>query len=183
MSVLFDFEGLMVAEDRVESILCELSSLGMFDLPKLVYIARMAPKSICVFQNLTSVDIKECGSLRNLFSPSIANLLVALESLWVCKCEALEEIIGIEGGTLDVEMDTEGMASRIVFPKLSSLQLFSLCRYGLDNLFDDAGSLLREDKVDHTSDSYEDADAEDDKFLLNGTSGIKIERLRSALAP
>lgn len=126
MSVLFDFEGLMVANDHVKGILGELSSLRMFDLPKLVHIARMVPKRIHVFQNLTSVDIKERGSLRNLFSPSMANSLVALESPWVCKCEALEEIIGIEEGTLDVEMDTEGMASRIMFPKLSSLQLLSL---------------------------------------------------------
>ncbi|CAI9779659.1 unnamed protein product [Fraxinus pennsylvanica] len=60
----------------------------------------------------------------------MANSLVALESLWVCKCEALVEIVGIEEGTLDVEMDTEGMASsRIVFPKLSSLELFSLGRF------------------------------------------------------
>ncbi|KAL2464581.1 putative disease resistance protein [Forsythia ovata] len=134
MSILFDFEGLTVTKDLEESELGRLEFLQLRELPKLVLIMRMVPKGICPFQNLTSLQVSECGKLRYLFSHSTANSLVALQSLDVFKCETIEEIIGREGEECtsgsEIEMVEEGMTSgQIEFPKLSSLKLTSLERF------------------------------------------------------
>ncbi|KAL2464577.1 Importin subunit alpha [Forsythia ovata] len=134
MSILFDFEGLTVTEDLEESVLGRLEFLQLRELPKFVHIMRMVPIGIRPFQNLTSLQVSECGKLRYLFSPSTANSLVALQSLDVFKCEKIEEIIGREGEECtsgsEIEMVEEGMTSgQIEFPKLSSLKLTSLERF------------------------------------------------------
>ncbi|KAL2534958.1 Disease resistance protein RPS2 [Abeliophyllum distichum] len=98
VKVLFDFEGLTV-EDRAEGILGKLNSLNLIDLPKLEYILRKVPKGIQVFRDLRWIRVIVCGSLRYLFSPSVANLIVGLEILTVDNCSALEEIIGREEET------------------------------------------------------------------------------------
>lgn len=131
--ILFDFDGLTVTEGRVESLLGRLNSLKMFNLPKLVHITTKVPKGIYVFKNLTSLDVGKCDSLRYLFSPSMVNSLVALESLEVVDCEAIEEIVGGgrggEEGTSEIEMVEERMANKIVFPNLYSLQFKNLERF------------------------------------------------------
>lgn len=130
VSVLFDFEGISVSESYVESLLGRLRSLKLERLPKLVNITRMVPEGIHVMQNLTSLIVLDCSNLRYLFSPSMANLLVALETLEVYECQEMEEIVGREKeGTSDIDMVKEGMPRRIVFPKLSSLELLSLDRF------------------------------------------------------
>ncbi|CAI9779678.1 unnamed protein product [Fraxinus pennsylvanica] len=127
VSVLFDFEGVTASEGHVESLLGRLITLKIERLPKLVNITRMVPEGIHVMQNLTSLVVVDCSSLRYLFSPSMANLLVALETLEVYECQEMEEIVGREKeGTSDIDMVEEGMTRRIVFPKLSSLELLSL---------------------------------------------------------
>ncbi|KAL2534949.1 NB-ARC domain-containing protein [Abeliophyllum distichum] len=156
MSILFDFEGLTVTEDLEESVLGRLEFLQLRELPKLVHIMRMVPKGIRLFQNLTSLQVSECGKLRYLFSPSTANSLVALQSLDVFKCETIEEIIGREGEECtsgsEIEMVEEGMTSgQIEFPKLSSLKLTSLerfrmfCSQNCDLVFPSLVKLLIED--------------------------------------
>ncbi|CAA2956244.1 Hypothetical predicted protein [Olea europaea subsp. europaea] len=129
--ILFDFDGLTVTEGRVESLLGQLKSLKMLNLPKLVHITTKVRKGIYVFKNLTSLDVGKCGSLRYLFSPSMANSLVALESLEVVDCEAIVEIVEEEEeeGTLEIEMVEERMANKIVFPNLYSLQFKNLERF------------------------------------------------------
>lgn len=130
VSVLFDFEGISVSESYVESLLGRLRSLKLERLPKLVNITRMVPERIHVMQNLTSLIVLDCSNLRYLFSPPMANLLVALETLEVYECQEMEEIVGREKeGTSDIDMVKEGMPRRIVFPKLSSLELLSLDRF------------------------------------------------------
>ncbi|CAA2987035.1 disease resistance At4g27190-like [Olea europaea subsp. europaea] len=113
------------------SALNQLTSLDMRSLPKLVHITRMFPKEICIFENLTELRVAKCDNLRYLFSPSIANKLVALNFLRVWRCEAIEEIIGRqeEDDTSNIEIAEEGMTSRIVFPKLSDLRLYHLDRF------------------------------------------------------
>lgn len=116
VEVLFDIEGLKVDKDEAQiSVLDRLYSLRLHSLPTLVHITRMVAKGIRVFQNLTSLDISECDSLRYLFSPSVAKSLVALQSLWVNKCESLEAIIGGEDETTESGM--------LHFPRLNYLAL------------------------------------------------------------
>ncbi|CAA2983181.1 disease resistance At4g27190-like [Olea europaea subsp. europaea] len=97
LEVLFDFEGITVTNDDAENnILGRLTKLRLETLPELVHITRMVPKGICVFQNLTDLNVTDCRSLKCLFSPSIVNSLAALEILAITSCEALEEITGRE---------------------------------------------------------------------------------------
>ncbi|CAA3002983.1 Hypothetical predicted protein, partial [Olea europaea subsp. europaea] len=59
------------------------------------------------------------------------NSLVALQTLGVFKCEAIEEIIGRqeEDDSSKIEIVEEGMTSRIVFLKLRDLTLSYLDRF------------------------------------------------------
>ncbi|KAF5937718.1 hypothetical protein HYC85_025224 [Camellia sinensis] len=73
------------------------------------------------FQNLTSLIISGCGNLRNIFSPSQARLLVKLQKIRVAECSVLEAIVGEEP-----KMDDKVAANIIMFPQLSSLELYHL---------------------------------------------------------
>ncbi|CAI9779546.1 unnamed protein product [Fraxinus pennsylvanica] len=83
--------------------------------------------------NLELLKICGLGCTVTIFSPSMANSLVALEDLWVEDCEAIEEIIGRqeEDNTSNIEIVEEGTTSRIVFPKLRYLELLDLDRFRL----------------------------------------------------
>lgn len=69
------------------------------------------------FQNLTTIVIVSCQSLRNLVSPCIAKGLVKLKKLTVRMCPKLEEIVTAESE----EADDNSM-----LPLLSSLELRGL---------------------------------------------------------
>ncbi|CAA2969733.1 disease resistance At4g27190-like [Olea europaea subsp. europaea] len=131
VSILFDFE--YIEDDAEINILNQLTSLDVIFLPKLVHFARMFPKGICIFENLTLLKVSNCDNLRYLFSPSAANSLVALKEMWVAECKAIEEIIGRqeEDDISNIEIVEEGITSRIVFPKLISLTLFRLNTFRL----------------------------------------------------
>ncbi|XP_022866204.1 disease resistance protein RPS2-like [Olea europaea var. sylvestris] len=65
LDVLFDFEGIKVTNDDEEiDMLGRLIKLWLKALPKLVHITRMVPKKICVFQNLTTLNVANCNSLK-----------------------------------------------------------------------------------------------------------------------
>ncbi|XP_022853618.1 putative disease resistance protein At1g63350 [Olea europaea var. sylvestris] len=90
----------------------------------------MFRKEICIFKNLIELQVAKCDNLRYLFSPSIANKLVAINFLWVWRYEVIEEIIGRqEEDTSNIEIAEEGMTSIIVFPKLSDLRFYHLDRF------------------------------------------------------
>ncbi|CAI9765874.1 unnamed protein product [Fraxinus pennsylvanica] len=127
LEVLFDFEGIKVTYDAEINMLGRLTSLWLSSLPKLVHITRMVPKGIRVFQNLTNLTVERCESLIYLFSPSMANSLVALIILEVSKCGSIEEIIGKEEeeGTSEIKI-VEGMKTIIVFPNMKRLHLKNL---------------------------------------------------------
>ncbi|XP_022853620.1 probable disease resistance protein At4g27220 isoform X2 [Olea europaea var. sylvestris] len=129
--ILFDFE--YKKDDAEISILSQLTSLTVASLPELVHITRMVPKGIYIFENLRQLFIGVCQNLRYLFSPSMANSLVALESLWALGCIELEEIVGRqeEENTSNIETVEEGTTSRIVFPKLRNLGFLHLDRFKL----------------------------------------------------
>ncbi|CAI9779544.1 unnamed protein product [Fraxinus pennsylvanica] len=131
VSILFDFE--YTKDDAEIRIRGQLTFLQVAFLPKLVHITTMFPKGICIFKNLTYLIVERCDNLRYLFSPSMANSLVALEGVSVLQCEAIEEIIGRqeEDNTSNIEIVEEGTTSRIVFPKLRYLDLCGLDRFRL----------------------------------------------------
>ncbi|KAG6681893.1 hypothetical protein I3842_13G112200 [Carya illinoinensis] len=117
VSKIEDIWGLHVKESLVFDNLTELSLLF---LPKLVHIWKKGPQEIRGFGNLKILRVDGCGSLKYLFSPSVAKLLVKLEKMEVTDCNEMNEILakGLEGD--------EEKRKVIVFPQVNSLLLKNL---------------------------------------------------------
>ena len=98
---VFDLEGLDVNNEHVR-LLSKLTKLSLIGFPKLRHICNKEPRDNLCFQNLKWLNVDNCGSLRNLFPPSMASDLVPL-------------------GAVEV-MAT----SSIIFPQLTHLSLESL---------------------------------------------------------
>ena len=75
---------LQVVVSELERV--ELSSL------KIQKIWSDTPSSSSYFKKLTHMDVSDCGSLTYLLSFSVAKNLVNLQSLFVSKCDMMENI-------------------------------------------------------------------------------------------
>ena len=117
LEVLFDLEGLMVQPQRID-VLAQLKTLKLRTLSMLMYVWKNFSRGILGFQNLTSIDIRWCPNLRYLFPPSIAKLLVELQSVNLQDNNMMENIVQRDG--------EEEAADTIVFPKVSSFKLYNL---------------------------------------------------------
>ncbi|GMY19510.1 probable disease resistance protein At4g27220 [Fagus crenata] len=115
LEVLFDLEGLMVQPQRID-VLAQLKTLRLSELSKLMYVWKNFSRGILGFQNLTSIDIERCANLRYLFPPSIAKLLVELQSVNLKVNYMMENIIQRDG-------EEEAADTVVVFPKVSSFKL------------------------------------------------------------
>ena len=111
---VFDVEGTNVNEAVTVT---HLSRLILRLLPKVEKIWNKDPHGILNFQNLKSIFIDKCQSLKNLFPASLVKDLVQLEELDLRSC-GIEEIVA-----KDNEVET---AAKFVFPKVTSLKLFHL---------------------------------------------------------
>ncbi|XP_035541833.1 probable disease resistance protein At4g27220 isoform X2 [Juglans regia] len=118
LEVIFELEGLNVEESNY--IFNNLTVLGLQDLPKLLHIWKKGPRDIKGFNNLRLLKVENCFSLKCLFTPSIAKLLVKLEEIDVGGCHEMEEIIGKESG------DEEKRDHVIAFPQVKYLKLQNL---------------------------------------------------------
>ncbi|KAK8570817.1 hypothetical protein V6N13_103217 [Hibiscus sabdariffa] len=83
------------------------------------------------FSKLTSIDLRDCPKLMNVFPLSMLTRLQRLERLEIWGCESVEEIIYEEGG--DNSSSSNGMPSlspqfiqSFEFPNLTSLILYDL---------------------------------------------------------
>ena len=75
----------------------------------------LVPSSVASFQNLATLDVRSCGSLRSLISPSMAKNLVQLKTLITRGSYMMGEIVANEG-------DQEA-ADEITFRKLQHMEL------------------------------------------------------------
>ncbi|XP_040998148.1 probable disease resistance protein At4g27220 [Juglans microcarpa x Juglans regia] len=123
VEVVFDLEGLKVKENR-KPILAVLSKLNLRNLSGMSHVWKNIPPGFQGFENLISINIEKCHSLRNLLPASIAKLLVQLRDVKIWDCNLMENIIQREH-----ETGEERIADIIVFPKICSFTL----RY-LENL-------------------------------------------------
>ena len=92
----------------------QLRGLYLFNLPKLKHVWSLDPQAILTFQNLRTVYVFGCISLKSLFPASVARSLEQLEELYIDDC-GLEEIVAMEEG-----LET---TTKFVFPRLISLSL------------------------------------------------------------
>ncbi|KAH0723977.1 hypothetical protein KY285_005855 [Solanum tuberosum] len=74
------------------------------------------------FTKLKSLNVWNCGKLRNLMSPSVAKGLLNLRRLYIQDCESMEEVITKE--------EQEGAGIMTLFPLLEQLHLIRLPKLG-----------------------------------------------------
>ena len=79
-------------------------------------LINLVPSSVS-FQNLATLDVQSCGSLRSLISPSVAKSLVKLKTLKIGESDMMEEVVANEGGEATDE---------ITFYKLQHMELLYL---------------------------------------------------------
>ncbi|KAG2664197.1 hypothetical protein I3760_16G068700 [Carya illinoinensis] len=110
LEVIFELEGLNAEESNIFN---NLTKLSLISLPKLLLL-----------------EVWSCDSLKCLFTPSIAKLLVKLEKIEVYDCNEIEEILAKEAGD-------EENRDVITFPLVKTLWLTNLqnleCFYIEDN--------------------------------------------------
>ncbi|KAG7947399.1 hypothetical protein I3843_14G091900 [Carya illinoinensis] len=119
LEVVFDLEGLEVEENcRGFIALSQLRDLSLKYSHKLRHVWKNIPRGFQGFQNLSSIYLEGRSCLQYLFTPSIAKLLVGLESVSIIDCDEIENILEVG--------EEEDAAEIIVFPKLSSFKLWNL---------------------------------------------------------
>ncbi|KAF5445098.1 hypothetical protein F2P56_034176 [Juglans regia] len=127
LEAIFELEGLNAEESNIFN---NLTMLSLEDLPKLLHIWKKGPRDIKGFNYLRFLQVWGCDSLKCLFTPSIAKLLVKLEKIDVHRCNEMEEILGKELGE-------EENRDVIAFPLMKTLELADLqkleCFYSEDN--------------------------------------------------
>ncbi|KAG2673928.1 hypothetical protein I3760_13G112000 [Carya illinoinensis] len=117
LEVIFQLEGLHVEESPVFD---NLEKLSLASLPKLLHIWKKGPQEIRGFRNLEFLDVYGCDSLKYLFPPSVAKLLMKLKKIRVRNCNEMNEILAKELG------GDEKKGKVIVFPQVNSILLGNL---------------------------------------------------------
>ncbi|KAK4573418.1 hypothetical protein RGQ29_031399 [Quercus rubra] len=113
---VFDIRGVNV-DEICDTVSNKLRVLTLFNLPKLKHVWSLDLQAILTFQNLHTIKVSNCKSLKSLFPVSVAKSLEQLQWLEIFDC-GLEEIVAMEEGLETV--------TKFVFPRLFSLCLFSL---------------------------------------------------------
>ncbi|CAL5349225.1 unnamed protein product [Camellia sinensis] len=121
VEVAFDLEGIIVREGNPDIVLPSLRALVLLYLPKLTHVWKNNLLRIPSVQNLTSLAVVGCNSLRYIFSSSQAKLFVKLQEISVAECRVLEAIVNEEP-----KVDDEVATNVIMFPQLNSLELCHL---------------------------------------------------------
>ncbi|THF96708.1 hypothetical protein TEA_002032 [Camellia sinensis var. sinensis] len=121
VEVAFGIEGLIVREGHQDILFPSLTVVSLWRLPKLAHVWKDNLSGIQGFENLTSLNIKGCGSLRYLFPSSISKLLVRLREIEVIECCVMEVIIDEEP-----KIDDEVATNILMFPQLNTLKLRDL---------------------------------------------------------
>jgi len=109
----------------------KLESIWLYKLYNLERICdnELVDASFC---SLKVIKIKTCAKLVNLFPFCMVRLLTVLETIEVCDCDSLKEIVSKERQTQNVSDD------KIEFPQLRHLTLKSLptftCLYTVDEM-------------------------------------------------
>ncbi|XP_021287373.1 probable disease resistance protein At4g27220, partial [Herrania umbratica] len=110
-------------EDNSDSLLSDLTSLELEDLPNLRWIWYGKANDVSL-QNLSTVKLKNCHRLKYLFSTSIAQRLEQLETLEIHGCNRLKQIIADTRDDLDVnETINPALLRPLCLPTLTTLKV------------------------------------------------------------
>ncbi|KAL5809771.1 hypothetical protein ACOSQ3_030462 [Xanthoceras sorbifolium] len=95
----------------------QLRKLGLYNLPKLKHVWDMDSQGLLTCQNLLSIEVTRCDTLKSILPASVGRNLLHLEELWIENCSMVEEIFAKEE-----ELD-EAVPR---FPQLTFLRLADL---------------------------------------------------------
>ena len=95
----------------------DLHSLESLRVRNCDSLINLVPSLVASFQNLATLDVRSCGSLRSMISPSVAKTLVKLQTLIARGSYMMEEIVANEG---------EEAVDEITFCKLQHMELVDL---------------------------------------------------------
>ncbi|KAM7489543.1 hypothetical protein LguiB_027027 [Lonicera macranthoides] len=126
VEVIFDLQQSNVNEGGHElAVLTRLKNVTLSSLDNLGHVWKNCPHVIqgSSLQNLSSLGVYQCGSLRHVFTPSIAKVLVGLQTLRIDECKNLEAIVAKEE---EEEECIVGGGGIILFPQLTALYLGDL---------------------------------------------------------
>ncbi|XP_039034039.1 uncharacterized protein LOC120170084 [Hibiscus syriacus] len=87
-----------------------------------VWHNQLSSISLCTYEKLKTLKIEGCGSLKHLFSFTMAKCLVHLTDFEITGCYCLREIIFME----EIEEETQAAITLSLFPQLMSLKLKDL---------------------------------------------------------
>ncbi|KAI5317652.1 hypothetical protein L3X38_037359 [Prunus dulcis] len=119
LEVVFQLKGPKAVESHNVKAFNKLCYLLLDELPSLMHVWETGGSPhITGFGNLTFLSVSRCGSLRYLFSSTVAKLLISLKDLKVGNCEKIEQVIA--------EADTECVDQEITFRQLNSITLEDL---------------------------------------------------------
>ncbi|TKY65522.1 disease resistance protein [Spatholobus suberectus] len=113
VETIFDFGNILQTHGRNETNLHDVFLKG---LPKLVHVWRVDTDGILNFNNLQSIVVYESKKLEYLFPFSVANGLEKLETLDVCNCWGMKEIVAWDNGSNEQVVTFR-------FPQLNTLSL------------------------------------------------------------
>ncbi|KAJ6996130.1 disease resistance protein [Populus alba x Populus x berolinensis] len=111
---IFDLQVLINVEQRLDVTTSQLRVVRLTNLPRLKHVWNRDPRGVLSFDNLCTVHVGGCLSLRSLFPASVAQNLLQLEELQIVNC-GVEEIVAKDEGL------EEG--PEFWFPKATDLNL------------------------------------------------------------
>ncbi|PHT71498.1 hypothetical protein T459_26602 [Capsicum annuum] len=77
------------------------------------------------FRKLEKLEVRDCGKLRNLMSPSVTRGLLNLRTLLIQECQSMEEVI-----TEEEQQVEEIVTNEPLFPRVEVLKLYSFPKLG-----------------------------------------------------
>ena len=122
-SFLEGLQSLQILEIRSCPSLKEIFEMDSTIVPPLkeLYLHSQNPQGYVAFQNLNSLKVSDCTSLKYLFLTSMVKSLVQLEVLEISNCQ-VEEIVANDQNGLQ-----EAVPLILLFPRLTSLKISYLC--------------------------------------------------------
>jgi len=102
--------------DEEKELLSSLTTLRLSDLPELNCIWKGLTRHVSL-QSLARLYLYSLDKLTFIFTPSLAQSLIHLETLWIAACSGLKRLIR--------EKDDEGeiIPESLGFPKLKTLSI------------------------------------------------------------
>ncbi|XP_023750641.1 disease resistance protein RPS2 [Lactuca sativa] len=132
VEVIFEIKSTPRNQDNQHQILPYLENLYINDLERLSHVWKCnwneflllhRKQSESPFHNLTTIEMRNCHSIKYLFSPLMAKLLSNLKKVKIKWCDGMQEVVSNRD---DDEEEEKITSSTALFPLLDSLTLKSL---------------------------------------------------------